>query len=99
MERLLAIWIEAFEDEAPDGSTLRDHLALLEALTILCPFTESIRLGLFVLPIRGPSRFFGGEAKLLRSSKSRDGRGDKQQNDPTQAPQQHRTILRKMGEC
>jgi hypothetical protein len=65
MERLLAIWIEAFEDEAPDGSTLRDHLALLEALTILCPFTESIRLGLFVLPIRGPSRFFGGEAKVL----------------------------------
>jgi protein ImuB len=65
MERLLAIWIEAFEDEAPDGSTLRDHLALLEALSVLCPFTESIRLDLFVLPIRGPSRFFGGEAKVL----------------------------------
>ena len=32
MERLLAIWIEALSDEAPDGSTLRDHLALLDAL-------------------------------------------------------------------
>lgn len=65
MERLLAIWIEALSNEAPDGSTLRDHLALLDALTILCPFTESIRLGLFVLPVRGPSRFFGGEAAVL----------------------------------
>ena len=65
MERLLAIWIEALRDEAPDGSTLRDHLALLDALTILCPFTESIRLDLLVLPVRGPSRFFGGEVALL----------------------------------
>ena len=67
MERLLAIWIEALSDEAPDGSTLRDHLALLDALTVLCPFTESVRLGLFVLPIRGPSRFFGGEAAVMEN--------------------------------
>jgi len=61
MERLLAIWIEAFTQEAPDGSTLRSHAALHDALTVLCPFTESIRLDLLVLPLRGPSRFFGGE--------------------------------------
>ncbi len=65
MERLLAIWIEALRDEAPDGSTLRNHLALFDALTILCPFTESIRLDLLVLPVRGPSRFFGGEAAVF----------------------------------
>jgi protein ImuB len=67
VERLLAIWIEALSDEAPDGSTLRDHLALLDALSVLCPFTESVRLGLFVLPIRGPSRFFGGEAAVMEN--------------------------------
>ncbi len=70
MERLLAIWIEALGDEAPDGSSLRDHLALLDALTVLCPFTESVRLGLFVLPIRGPSRFFGGEAAVMENVRS-----------------------------
>src|SRR5487761_2365989 len=61
MERLLAIWIEAFAQEAPDGSTMRTHAALQDALMVLCPFTESIRLDLLVLPLRGPSRFFGGE--------------------------------------
>ena len=70
MERLLAIWIEALSEEAPDGSTLRDHLALLDALMVLCPFTESVRLGLFVLPIRGPSRFFGGEAAVMENVRS-----------------------------
>jgi nucleotidyltransferase/DNA polymerase involved in DNA repair len=67
VERLLAIWIEALCVEALDGSTLRDHLALLDALSVLCPFTESVRLGLFVLPIRGPSRFFGGEAAVMEN--------------------------------
>lgn len=70
MERLLAIWIEALSDEASDGSTLRDHLALLDALSVLCPFTESVRVGLFVLPIRGPSRFFGGEAAVMENVRS-----------------------------
>ncbi len=66
MERLLAIWIEALSNELPDGSTLRHHLALLDALMILCPFTESVRLDLFVLPLRGPSRFFGGDDAVLK---------------------------------
>jgi nucleotidyltransferase/DNA polymerase involved in DNA repair len=70
VERLLAIWIEALSEEAPDGSTLRDHLALLDALSVLCPFTESVRLGLFALPVRGPSRFFGGEAAVMENVRS-----------------------------
>lgn len=61
MERLLAIRVAALEREVPDGSTLRDSLALLDALVVLCPFTEPVRLGLYTLPLRGPSRFFGGE--------------------------------------
>jgi protein ImuB len=67
VERLLAIWLAAFVDEAPDGSTLRDHAALFDALSVLCPFTESIRVDLMVLPLRGPSRFFGGEQAVLEA--------------------------------
>lgn len=65
MERLLAIWIETLCREEPDGSTLRDYLALLDTLSVLCPFSEPVRLGLFVLPARAPSRFFGGEDAVL----------------------------------
>ena len=65
MDRLLALWVEALAHESPDGSTLRDYLALLDALTVLCPFTEAVRLGLYVLPVRAPSRFFGGEDAVL----------------------------------
>lgn len=66
MERLLAIWIESLAIEQPDGSTLRDTLALLDALEAMCPFTEAVRLGLYVLPLRGPSRFFGGDEAVAR---------------------------------
>ena len=66
MERLLAVWVEPLSDEAPDGSTLRATLELLDALDALCPFTEAVRLGLFALPLRGPSRFFGGDDAVLR---------------------------------
>ena len=65
MDRLLAIWIPALGAESPDGSTLRDYLALFDALSALCPFTEPVRLGLYVLPVRGPSRFLGGEPAVL----------------------------------
>jgi nucleotidyltransferase/DNA polymerase involved in DNA repair len=67
VERLLAVWIETLGEEKPDGSSLRDYLAVLDALTVLCPFTEPVRLGLLVLPVRGPSRFFGGEEAVLHA--------------------------------
>ena len=67
MERLLAIWIEELSVEASDGSTLRTIISLIDALQIICPFTEVIRLGLFVLPIRGPSRFYGGDEGVLNA--------------------------------
>jgi nucleotidyltransferase/DNA polymerase involved in DNA repair len=65
MERLLAVWVPVLGDESPDGATLRTYLTLLDALVVLCPFTEPVRLGLYVLPVRGPSRFFGGEGAVL----------------------------------
>ncbi len=66
MERLLATWIEPLSLERSDGSTLRDTARLLDALSELCPFVEVVRLGLFVLPLRGPSRFFGGDDAVVR---------------------------------
>jgi protein ImuB len=66
VERLLVLWVEPLSVERPDGSTLRDTLALLDALNELCPFTEAVRLGLFTLPLRGPSRFFGGDDAVVR---------------------------------
>lgn len=65
MERLLCVFVPALADESPDGATLRTYLALLDALGLLCPFTEPVRLGLYAMPTRGPSRFFGGEAAVL----------------------------------
>jgi hypothetical protein len=32
----------------------------------MCPFSEVVRLGLYVLPLRGPSRFFGGDEAVMR---------------------------------
>jgi protein ImuB len=65
VERLLALWVEPLSEERPDGSTLRDYLHILDALGVLCPFVEPIRLGLCTLPIRGPSRFFGGDEAVF----------------------------------
>jgi hypothetical protein len=66
MEQLLAVWVESLAIEQPDGSTLRDTLVLFDALDALCPFSEAVRLGFFVLPLRGPSRFFGGDEAVMR---------------------------------
>ncbi len=65
MERLLALWMEPLSEERPDGSTLRDYLRVLDALGMLCPFVEPVRLGLYTLPLRGPSRFFGGDEAVF----------------------------------
>ncbi|MGH3733876.1 MAG: hypothetical protein ACRDVC_11005 [Acidimicrobiales bacterium] len=65
MEQLLAVWVDSLAIEQPDGSTLRDTIALADALEAMCPFTETVRLGLFVMPLRGPSRFFGGDDAVL----------------------------------
>ena len=65
MERLLALWVESLSEERPDGSVLRDYLRVLDAVEVLCPFVEPVRLGLCTLPLRGPSRFFGGDEAVL----------------------------------
>ncbi|MBU6516106.1 MAG: hypothetical protein KGQ78_09460 [Acidobacteria bacterium] len=65
MERLLALWVEPLSEERPDGSSVRDFLRVLDALEVLCPFVEPVRLGLCTLPLRGPSRFFGGDEAVF----------------------------------
>jgi nucleotidyltransferase/DNA polymerase involved in DNA repair len=70
MERLLALWLPTLSAESDDGAVTRTHAALLEDLTLFCPFTEVVRYGLFVLPVRGPSRFVGGEHIVLSSVRS-----------------------------
>jgi protein ImuB len=65
VERLLALWAEPLSEERSDGSALRDYLRVLDALGALCPFVDPIRLGLCTLPLRGPSRFFGGDEAVF----------------------------------
>jgi len=65
VERLLALWVPEYAEEKADGASLRTMAALLDALVSVCPFVEPIRLGLLTLPLRGPSRFFGGDEAVF----------------------------------
>jgi hypothetical protein len=61
VERLLALWVPELAADRPDGSDARAYLSLLEEVSEMCPFADAVRMGLVTLPVRGPSRFFGGE--------------------------------------
>lgn len=65
MERLVALWTPLLHDEGEHGENARAFLGLLDELTALCPFADPVRFGLVVLPLRGPSRFFGGDEIVL----------------------------------
>lgn len=67
MERLLAVWLPELARESDDGSVTRTLRALRDDLTLFCPFTELVRYGLLALPVKGPSRFLGGEEIVLAS--------------------------------
>jgi hypothetical protein len=65
VERLLGLWVDDLIEERPDGSSLRAFADLLDALVDICPFVEPVRLGFLTLPLRGPSRFFGGDEAVF----------------------------------
>jgi len=65
VERLVCVWVASLSTEQPDGSSLRQFARVLDTLSLMCPFVEPIRLGLCVFPMRGPSRFFGGDEFVL----------------------------------
>ena len=64
VERLCVIAIDELAASRDDGSVERTHCELLDALTLFCPFTEVVRYGVFVLPVRAPRRFLGGESAV-----------------------------------
>ena len=65
MERLVAVWVRELSREDTDGTAARQYVQLLDELAVLCPFVDAVRVGLVVFPLRGPSRFFGGEQVVL----------------------------------
>ncbi|HUA95707.1 MAG TPA: hypothetical protein VMB82_09295 [Acidimicrobiales bacterium] len=80
MERLLLIDCPALADpEGGAGSGegagggepgdsahhLRQLARVVDALSELCPWVDPVRPGVCALPMRGPARYFGGEAEVL----------------------------------
>lgn len=65
-DRLIAVWCPSLLREGERGEEARRFLRVLQAAESLCPWVEAVRLGVCVLPARGPSRFFGGEAAVVR---------------------------------
>lgn len=65
MERLLALWVPDLTSGPRATATLDASATLLDELLVLCPFSEMVRRDFFVLPVRGPSRFMGGDDAVL----------------------------------
>jgi len=65
VERLAAVWLPALARESRDGVTSQQFVDCLDEIIGFCPFAEPLRWGLIMMPIRGPSRFFGGEIPAL----------------------------------
>lgn len=65
MDRLVAVCCPLLLHEGERGEEARRFSLVLSALEELCPWVEAVSLGVCALPARGPSRFFGGEARLV----------------------------------
>ena len=65
MERLVVLWAPGISTEGPRGDEARFFAEMLAILHERCPFVEPIRLGVAAFPVRGPSRFFGGEESVV----------------------------------
>jgi hypothetical protein len=61
LERLIAVWCPALLQSGERGDEARAFARVMEIVQPFCPWVDAVRLGLCVLPSRGPSRFFGGE--------------------------------------
>ena len=44
---------------------LRQFCRVVDALREVCPWVDAVRPGVCALPVRGPARYFGGEAAVL----------------------------------
>ncbi|MHB8220899.1 MAG: hypothetical protein ACYDHU_11370 [Acidimicrobiales bacterium] len=52
-------------DDEDGGRRLRQFARIVDVLTEVCPWVDPVRPGVCTLPIRGPSRYLGGEAAVL----------------------------------
>jgi len=66
---LLVVWADPAAPGPPegdeDGRRLRQFARGVDALAELCPWIDPVRPGVCALPIKGPARYFGGEAAVL----------------------------------
>ncbi len=61
----MAVCCPLLQHEGERGEEARRFSLVLRAADELCPWVEPVALGSCTLPARGPSRFFGGEARLV----------------------------------
>jgi nucleotidyltransferase/DNA polymerase involved in DNA repair len=66
MERLVLVRCLALTAEDESGDVMRCFLRAIEAARVYCPWITPVAPGTFTLPARGPARFFGGEAEVVR---------------------------------
>ena len=64
MERLLLVRCPELLVEDEGGVILRTFVQVTDAVRTYCPWVTAVRAGICTLPIRGPSRFFGGESAV-----------------------------------
>lgn len=65
MDRLVAVCCPLLLHEGGRGEEARRFSLVLRAVDELCPWVEPVALGVCTLPARGPSRFFGGEVRVV----------------------------------
>jgi protein ImuB len=65
VERLIAVWCPTLLHQGEMGEEARVFARVVTTVHEFCPWVDAVRLGVCVLPSRGPSRFFGGESAVL----------------------------------
>jgi protein ImuB len=66
VERLLVVRCPDLLHEAEDGHEARVFTAVTTVMGTFSPLIDVIRPGVAALAVRGPSRYFGGDAALAR---------------------------------
>jgi protein ImuB len=68
LPRTVALWFPDLVVDRGLGRERRAFEALHTAFLRLCPWTEAIRPGLLAFPARGPTRYLGGEERLIAAT-------------------------------
>ncbi|HLH28238.1 MAG TPA: hypothetical protein VKW77_04950 [Acidimicrobiales bacterium] len=65
-DRLVVVRCPDLCEEDEDGAVLRRFATVVETIEAFCPWVAPVRAGVCSLPARGPTRYFGGEERLVR---------------------------------